>query len=446
MMSPWSLVTLIGIVLGGFVPAAAAEPERAQARHGPEYVELGNGLRVLLGNSSPSLLFSEVLLVVRAGTGTAPSGQEELSRVAAEALLAGRRSAEAPPVGLELARLGVLTDFTVGREVAVFRFALPSREALHFLQLLAQLLGREPDAQTWADAAARRAQAISRDNADPWQRASSQLTSLIWNEDVAPAKDVAVATPVLADFWRRHYVPKHMVLSVWGVPSISQLTKSVEDDFSRLPPAQSAPQQLAIAEPRQNHERATQCLHDARANPAALLVGAGTSLASDTDFYGWQLFAHILGASSNSRLQNRLRTESQLVYTVEAAALPVGEHGIILRVVVQTDQLARTRDIIAEELRRLAREPVSSKEIEYARALLRSRLRLDTISERDQFYRRSLAMLTDQPARDPAEAERLIAAFTPERLRDLLERTLNPDELFSVVISRHTEAICETSP
>ena len=102
---------------------AAAASDLIVGLHDLERVTLGNGLRMLVGRPTHAPLSSEVLLVVRAGTAIAPPGQNELARIAAQVLFAGRRSSTAVPIRRELAWLGVSTDFTVGREIAVFRFS-----------------------------------------------------------------------------------------------------------------------------------------------------------------------------------------------------------------------------------------------------------------------------------------------------------------------------------
>lgn len=428
--------------------ASAAEPEPIPGLQNFESAELDNGLRLLAGEPSRSMSLAEVLLVVRAGTGTAPVGQEDLPWIAAEALIAGHRSSTSPTVRTELLRLGVSPEFTVGREVAVFRFAVPARNTLAFLHVLADLLGREVDQATWAEAIARRGEEVRRERADPWQRASAQLSNLIWIDPSARESGRAAVSArdfdraALVDFWSRAYTPVNMVLSIWGELPTAELVGSVRGEFARLPAAAVAPLPLA-PEPVYARNGRIGCLKDGNANPAALLVGVGAELTDDADFYAWQLVAHILGASYNSRLQHRLRTESQVVYTVEASGIPVGAHGFILRVATQTDQLETTRQIILEELRRLAREPVTPAELEFAKALVSSRLRLDAASYRDRFYRLSLVLLSHEHVRDPLAAEPLIVAFTPARLFEFINHRLKPDESASVIISRQSEPLCE---
>ncbi|WP_316193039.1 M16 family metallopeptidase [Bradyrhizobium sp. SZCCHNRI1029] len=411
-----------------------------------DQVVFDNGLHVLVGQPVHRPLFSEVLVVVRAGTAIPAVGKEEVAWIAAQALLAGSRSSATATVRQELAWLGVSTDFTVGREVAVFRFALPDRSAPAFLQLLGDLISRDIPPSAWGEAVARRAQEIAGEQADPWQRGSRQLGDLVWQEADKPvgrdASTAVVDRPTLADFRRRTYSPANMVVSVLGNLPSDELIAALKADFGYGRSAADAP--VAELRPLVRHiGPVVRCLQDAAANPAVLLIGMGATAAGDSDFYGWQLVAHILGASYNSRLQRRLRSELQAVYTVEASVIPVGEQNMLLRIVGQTDQLQTVREVVRDELSRLRLSPAGAEELKFARALMRSRLWLDAASLHDQFYRLSLIILSHQRVRDPAAAEALLAAFTPESLQELMRRTLNPDTIVTVALSSRSESLCE---
>ena len=247
---------------------------------------------------------------------------------------------------------------------------------------------------------------------------------------------------VLVDFRHGAYAPSNMILSIWGEQPTEALTKLLQIEFARIRGSDAALVPV-IAEPVRLAGHSIRCVQNSAASPPALLVGLGADTASDGDFYGWQLVAHILGASYNSRLQQRLRTEMQAVFTVEAAVIPVGTTSMLLRIVAQTDQLKAVREDIIEELERLVRSPVAPEELKFARALLLSRLWLDASSLRNQFYRLSLILLSRQQVRDPSEAEAFVTAFTPQSLHDLLRRTMVPAEAVTVVLSRRPELLCE---
>lgn len=414
-------------------------------------VDLSNGLRVYVAKTQRAALFSEVLLVVRAGTDTYNPQQAEIAKITADAFLSERRSADAPPVRVEFARLGVLPDYTIGRDVAVFRFAIPSVNTATFLHILSDLLDRSSLAESvWSDAIARRGQELAAERSDLWQQATSELTGLVWKQEDEDSRQKlslsssAITRPALATFWQRSYVLGNMVLSVWGDTPVGDLKETIQREFGRLK-SQSPIMPNPPITPALSKDRSVICLEHEGAAPAALLVGLGIRIRDDRDFYAWQMAVHILGASYNSRLQRRLRTESQVVYTVEAAALPIGTNGMLLRVACQTDQVETTQRIILQELRQLVEQPVTQKEVDLARAILRSRLKLDSVSFRDQFYRRSLALLLPRTVRDPQAAAPILSSFTPKTLLNVLKSTVHAEEASSVVVSTHAEPVCGSS-
>jgi predicted Zn-dependent peptidase len=446
----------LGVGLGLAVTVAA--PLRADAGRSEapldgferlQRLDLPSGLRVLVARPTRAALFSEALLVVRAGTGTVASGQEEIARIAAAGLTAGRMPAEGPPVRLQLARMGVTLDSTVGREVAIFRFAVPTRKTLPFLHLLSGLLARTslPE-EVWGEAVARRGEELAHEQADSWQRAVSQLTSLAWS-DRPPAAATPLAPAALAAFRAAAYAPDRMVLSIWGELPIETLADAARQELAALPaPKPSGGEATPVlagaapAEPARRTGGGVNCLRVEGAQPAALVVGVGAAVEDDLGFYGWQVISHILAASLDSRLQSRLRAENQAIYTIDAACVPVGNRGLTLRIACQTDQVEATRKAILAELRRLTQEPVTQEELDQARAILRSRLQLDRGSFRDRLYRVSLGLLALPGLRDPAAAEPVLASLTPAGLLDLLRRTLRPDDAVTVVVSATPEPLC----
>lgn len=431
------------LIVAAAAMLSAATRVAAEAESGfksLEQLDIPNGFRILLGEPARPALLTEALLVVRAGTNTPNSHHAEIAYVAAEALTVGSHAAGTMPVRLELARLGVTVDFTVGREVAVFRFAVPGRNTISFLHVLANLLDRRalPE-DVWEEAIARRHDRLMQERSDPWQQATSLLASLIWR---SPEEHADLSLSTLTTFWQRTYTPGNMILSVWGELPAAELKPAILHEFGRLGSGPGNEFAVPHEELVRNGAGAMRCLKEGDVGTAALLVGIGTEVDSDRTFYAWQLAVHILGASYNSRLQQRLRTETQVVYTVEAAAIPVGTHGMTLRITCQTDQVEATRRIILEELRRLTAEPVTQRELDFARAILRSRLKLDGISFRDRLYRRSLTLLSLDGVRDPSGAEPILDSFTPRTLLEALSGALKLEEASTVIVSTQSEAIC----
>lgn len=436
---------LLGLVLAGWaaVPAAVEAPPGLAAF---EQLTLDNGLRVLLGTPARPVELTEALLVVQAGTRSQGPGEEESARVAAEAFLGGRLAGQEATIRRQLARAGITLDYTVGREVSVFRFAAPERQTAVLVRALAGLLRREsPDPAVWEQAVEARKLMAAAEEADPWQRSLETLDGLLWHEpggEPGAAPDLAR----LEAFRAAAYRPDRMVIALWGKAPAAELGALVRRELAALAMATGAAPAPEPAEPELRRAGGLRCLADPAAQPPALLVGLGAELPDDRAFYGWQLLAHILGASHTSRLHERLRVREPFVYTVEATCNPVGSRGMTLRISAQTAKLARARQVVMEELRRLVSEEVSQQELDLARAIFRSRLLLDQGSFRDQFYRRALALLSPRPPRDLAPAAVELDALTPASLLAILRRTLRPDLATTVVVSAAAEPLCEGAP
>ena len=238
------IITIITVSTAMRSESAPAPEKLPPGFQNLERKELPNGLRILIGRPLRPALFSEVLLVVRAGTGTTGSGQEEIARIAAQTLLTDRRSQESPSIRVELARLGVSPDFTVGREVAVFRFAVPTVNTHSLLHLLADLLNRRklPNG-VWEDAMAQRARELTREQSDPWQRATTELASLLWanrpdnslpHRLSLPIESETLSAKALAVFWEQRYAPGNMILSIWGNFPIDDVGNVAESEFGIL--------------------------------------------------------------------------------------------------------------------------------------------------------------------------------------------------------------------
>jgi hypothetical protein len=430
--------TLISIAAFALAVAMAGPKTSSPGLRSLSRIDLPNGLRVLLGEPGRTPLFSEVLLLVGAGT-DAPHGGEN-ARIAAEILMSGRLSPPGPPILVQLARLGVTTDSTVGRDVTVFRFAIPRQSTAPFMRLLAAMVGRQaPDEETWSDAVERAHARFDSEQADPWTRAVAELLRRNWRFDSAAPDS---APPAFADFLRRFYGAGNMVLAVASDAAVTEA--EIRSDFGSLPARPRMTTETHV-DPTPRHGSSIQCMADRTAVPPALLIAMPAGVENDRAFYAWQIAAHILGASYNSRLQKKLRTDAQLVYTVEAAAVPVGSRGMTLRVACQTEQIEHARKVILDELERLTRETVAAEELDFARSLLHSRLKLDAGSVRNGMYSRALAILSLERIRDMTSAEPILAAFTPDSLLRVLSASAMPKDAATIVVSARSEAFCEAT-
>ena len=431
-------------------------------------VELDNGLRLLLGKPRRPALLTEVLVVIRSGSEAKEAGaknarEKEAAWIAAETFLSGSLGTEGTLVRRHLARLGASADYTVGKQATVFRFTVPTRLADELMEVLAALLSRpSPPAPVWQQAAAYRGQLVAREEVDPWHSSTRLLDSLLW-ERAGQSPPTAAPTPAASSIepaaarqepaiqlararLRETYRPSHTIVAAWGELDVEATAETARRLFSRVPNVGSPPGAAAPpSSPTPAPKGVTRCLQRPGATPPALLIGFGAEIEDDVDFFGWQVLAHILGSSNDSRLYRRLRLHESLAYTVEASCLPVGDRGLTLRIACQTPDLERSHRAVLDELHRIASEEVSQEELDLARSIFRSRLLLDQGSLREQFYQHALRLLGTPSARDALAGQRALDQLTPERLLRLARGVLVPERASVVVVSETPSPLC-TAP
>jgi len=156
---------------------------------------------------------------------------------------------------------------------------------------------------------------------------------------------------------------------------------------------------------------------------AYLLTGALTGGEASPDAPALALLATILGDGRTSRLHTRLVERDAVGDEVIAMSFEVSNAGAFgAGVAVDPADAARTRAALAEEMQRLAREPVTPSEIDTAKRLARGRLDLqfETNAGIAAFHARRLSF--GQPV-DRESYRGRIDRLSPEDLLDVARRT-----------------------
>ncbi len=182
-------------------------------------------------------------------------------------------------------------------------------------------------------------------------------------------EDIASATLAEVErFYRTWYVPANATLAIAGSFELAHARDLVDKWFGSFPTSTCPDRRIAAAPPLTANVRLELCdplaklrrLHLVWQAPGAF--GAGQAELS--------LAAHILGASGTGRLYRRLVHEQRLAQRVRVSNAVVRGSGE-LHVVIDASQdasLAQIESIVADELTRLGREPVTARELERALA------------------------------------------------------------------------------
>jgi len=130
----------------------------------------------------------------------------------------------------------------------------------------------------------------------------------------------------LTRFYRKHFVPKNMVLVIVGAVEPARVRSLVDATFGRIA---AAPPARRAAPPVPALDRARRA-DVARAEKQAYLgLAWRTAPTGDEDIYAVDLLTYILGDSPSSRLNQTVREQQRLVANIEAGYGAFEQAGLV---------------------------------------------------------------------------------------------------------------------
>jgi zinc protease len=260
-----------------------------------------------------------------------------------------------------------------------------------------------------------------------------------WREDIE-----SITAADLKAFYDRHYQPNHAFLVVAGDFDRTEMSDAIGRTFGAIPaPEASAgrdargipeehgtrqtPGEHRAAEPPQQGERRFELRKAGRQELLALAYKIPHRKYEDS--YALDVLAQVLGHGRTSRLYKRL-VESGLTVDVAAEnqAMPADPYLFYIEAeLARGVDVARVAEAIAEECRRLCREPISSEELERAC----KRARVDFVMRRDSVSARAFLIgefeVTTGRRFVDSYLERL-GAVTPEQVMQVATKYLVREE------------------
>ena len=163
------------------------------------------------------------------------------------------------------------------------------------------------------------------------------------------------------------YVPENMVLvAVGDFDSDSALEKvrNLMKDFRRKPVHQFK----SPVEPPQTALRKT--VKKDRVKQVYMNLLWHIPSISQKEIYPLDLLEVILGQGRSSRLYNRMKMDTNLVYSVDAGTYALKDPGVFsIDATLGPEKLKEALEVIGEEMRRVVREPVSPAELTKAKTI-----------------------------------------------------------------------------
>src|SRR2546427_5409342 len=170
----------------------------------------------------------------------------------------------------------------------------------------------------------------------------------------------------LAQFYRKHFVPKNMVLVVVGAVEPTRVRLLADATFGRVAAAPPAPR-AAAAVPALDRTRRADV---SRAEKQAYLgLAWRTAPTGNEDLYAVDLLTYILGDSPSSRLNQTVREQLRLVANIEAGYGAFEQSGLVtVTARLEAPEPGRAEEAILDVIRKVRAEGVT--EAERQRALI----------------------------------------------------------------------------
>jgi zinc protease len=346
---------------------------------------LPNGI-VLLVAERRAIPIVVVRLYTRAGSVYDPPEAGGLANLTADVLTRGTAKHTAPELDRAIEFVGGSLEGDAGRDGATVSLSVLKKDLRLGLDLLAEVVLTP----TFPEAELKRrseeiAANIERSEQDPGTVASRLMAQLLhpghpYSRPVAGTVESVkkLTREQLVAFHRANYRPDATIVAVVGDVTrdevrselVSRLGTWTAPGTTRpaIPPTPAAPP-VESREVRRDLTQATVSL----ARPAIR--------QDHPDYFSLVVANYILGGGSASRLYMKVREERGLAYSVYST-LGLGRYGAAYFVGLQTrlDGVDEAVRVTKEEMARMAREPVSARELDLAKSYLIGSypLRLDT--------------------------------------------------------------------
>ena len=380
---------------------------------------LPNGI-VLLVAERPAVPIVATRVYLPAGAAFDPADRGGLATLTGALLTRGAGKRTGPEIDSAIEFVGGSLEAGAGRDGLTASLAVLKKDLPLGLDLLADVVLSPtfPEDELKRTVAETQA-AIKRSEESPSALAARALARLIfpghpYGRPVEGTREslARLTRQDVVGFYREHARPDTAVIAVVGAVTVAEARRAILARFGGWQRPASPPPAVTAAPgaPPAGSETIKREL-----TQATIVLGRQAVRQGHPDYFPLAVAAYVLGGGSASRLYTRVREERGLAYSVGGYVNP-GRYGasFVVSAQTRTAEVPRVLDTIRGELERMAREPVSERELALAKAYLIGSfpLRLDTSRKVADFIVavEVLGLGLDYPDRYKASIARVSAA------------------------------------
>ncbi|MDD4293892.1 MAG: pitrilysin family protein [Candidatus Omnitrophica bacterium] len=249
----------------------------------------------------------------------------------------------------------------------------------------------------------------------------------------------------LSDYRDKYYVPNNMVLSIVGDIKTQPALDILENVFSEIK-TNKYPTTILQNEPEQIINRAASQTDEI--SVAYIAYGYPSVPLLDKDLFALDILASILGRGDGSRLNKKIVKEKQLARTVSASNYTPKSKGLfVIETIADPENIDTVNELIKNEIETIKTKPVSTDELQKAKALLIS----DNIFDQEDLVNVAATLTRDEMfTGDFLFSEKYIEKInevTPDEIADAAKKYLNnKNENYVTILPKNFTQPEQTKP
>ena len=434
-------MTMLGLLLLLLQPVLVAAAPLAERQ------VLENGLTLLV-RSSRALPIVNIKVMVQSGSLWEQEGRAGLANLTALLLTRGTATRTAAQIDESVDFIGASLSSSAGRDLSELDLTVLKKDLPKGLELLADALLHPAFEQGEITRKVQELKAALRKRQeDPGDVAQEVFDDLVFGShpygrllEGREATLTAITRDEIVGFYRDHYTPERIFVTVVGDVDRSEITGQIRALLGSWPQGKATVKRATEPTPLQGKIVVKKV--DRSVTQANIILGHQGIRRDNPDFYALTVMNYILGGGGfSSRLVERIREQKGWAYDVSSQFSPGLERGSF-QVVLQTKNETAGPAIqeVVRELQKIREQGVTDQELADAKAYLTGSfpLRLDTnaklagLISSVEYYKLGL---------DYADRYRtLIDGISKEDILRVARTYLKPDGYVLVVVADQAKA------
>jgi zinc protease len=402
-----------------------------------EQFTLPNGLRVVMSRDARVPVVS-VAMYVDVGSRSEREGRSGFAHLFEHMLYQGSQNVPKGVYDSTIQRAGGSSNGSTSSERTNYFVTVPANQLPVVLWLESDRLRALDVSQENLDNQRAVVQEERRFRVDnvPYAPASLRINELLFrnrqnaNSTIGSMEDLNAATlQDVREFFATYYVPNNTVLSIVGDFDPAEARRLVERYFGTIPRGRNPIPPVNVAEPSDEVAQRTDRMQDNFARFPAFRFAWKIPARRTPDFYALTIARTILAGGESSRLYQRLVKGDESVLSIQSFIDERrGPSAFHIFALPKPDRDAgQVRQVILDEIRRLATETPSNDEMEKARNIIINQAVRSIQSSLARAQRLAEFMVYDNdPNLINTEIENYLRV-TPAQVRAAVARFLNTD-------------------